>query len=137
MNTTIAASKETAPPGGSSVLDIPLERIRESTTNPRRAFDENKLREFADNIRLHGVLQAILVRPVPDGEGGAYELVAGARRFRASKLAAKSTIPATVRDLSGSECREIQLVENLQREGVHELDEGKGNLAALHLEGRA
>ena len=89
MNTTTVASEAiTAPPGGSSVLDIPLERIRESTSNPRRVFDETKLREFADNIRLHGVLQAILVRPVPDGEGGAYELVAGARRFRASKLAA-------------------------------------------------
>ncbi len=133
MNTTIAASKETAPPGGSSVLDIPLERIRESTTNPRRVFDETKLREFADNIRLHGVLQAILVRPAPDGEDGAYELVAGARRFRASKLAAKSTIPATVRDLSDSECREIQLVENLQREGVHELDEGIGYRSLMDL----
>ncbi len=134
MNTTIVGSEaSTVPPEGSSVLDIPLERIRESTTNPRRVFDETKLREFADNIRLHGVLQAILVRPVPDGEGGAYELVAGARRFRASKLAAKSTIPATVRDLSDSECREIQLVENLQREGVHELDEGIGYRSLMDL----
>jgi len=133
MNATIAASKETAPPGGSSVLDIPLERIRESTTNPRHVFDETKLREFAANIRLHGVLQAILVRPAPDGEDGAYELVAGARRFRASKLAAKSTIPATVRDLSDSECREIQLIENLQREGVHELDEGIGYRSLIDL----
>ena len=134
MNTTIVGSEaSTVPPEGSSVLDIPLERIRESTTNPRRVFDETKLREFADNIRLHGVLQAILVRPVPDGGGGAYELVAGARRFRASKLAAKSTIPATVRDLSDSECREIQLVENLQREGVHELDEGIGYRSLMDL----
>ena len=134
MNTTIVASEaSTVPPEGSSVLDIPLERIRESTTNPRRVFDETKLREFADNIRLHGVLQAILVRPAPDGEDGAYELVAGARRFRASKLAAKSTIPATVRDLSDSECREIQLIENLQREGVHELDEGIGYRSLMDL----
>jgi ParB family chromosome partitioning protein len=134
MNTTNVASEvNTAPPGGSSVLDIPLERIRESITNPRRVFDETKLREFADNIRLHGVLQAILVRPAPDCEDGAYELVAGARRFRASKLAAKSTIPATVRDLSDSECREIQLVENLQREGVHELDEGIGYQSLMDL----
>jgi len=66
MNATIAASKETAPPGDSSVLDIPLERIRESTTNPRRVFDETKLREFENNIQLLGVLQAILVRPAPD-----------------------------------------------------------------------
>ena len=134
MNTTIVASETTtAPQGRSSVRDIPLARIRESTTNPRRVFDETKLREFADNIRLHGVLQAILVRPAPDGEDGAYELVAGARRFRASQLAAKSTIPATVLDLSDSECREIQLVENLQREGVHELDEGIGYRSLMDL----
>jgi ParB family transcriptional regulator, chromosome partitioning protein len=134
MNTTTAASEAIPVPlGGSSVLDIPLERIRESTTNPRRVFDETKLREFADNIRLHGVLQAILVRPAPDGEDGAYELVAGARRFRASRLAGKSTIPATVRELSDSECREIQLIENLQREGVHELDEGIGYRSLMDL----
>jgi ParB family transcriptional regulator, chromosome partitioning protein len=127
MNTTIVASEANIVPAvGSSVQDIPLERIRESTTNPRRVFDETKLREFADNFRLHGILQAILVRPAPDSADGMYELVAGARRFRASKLAAKSTIPAIIRDLSDSECREIQLIENLQREGIHELDEGIG-----------
>ena len=66
MNTTIVVSEPNAVPrGGSSVQDIPLGRIHESTTNPRRVFDETKLREFADNIRLHGVLQAILVRPAP------------------------------------------------------------------------
>ncbi len=67
------------------------------------------------------------------GRMASYELVAGARRFRASKLAAKSTIPATVRDLSDSECREIQLIENLQREGVHELDEGIGYRSLMDL----
>src|ERR1700692_1702396 len=119
MNTTIVRSEaNTVPSGGSSVQDIPLDRISASTTNPRRVFDETKLREFAGNIRLHGVLQAILVRPAPDGADGMYELVAGARRFRASRLAAKSTIPATVRELSDSECREVQLIENLQREDV-------------------
>src|SRR5258707_7052956 len=110
MNAPIAGRKGPAPPGDSSVLDIPLERIRESTTNPRRVFDETKLREFADNIRLHGVLQAILVRPVPDGECSAYQLVAGARRFRASKLAGNSTIPAAGRDISDAEFRQIQLI---------------------------
>jgi ParB family transcriptional regulator, chromosome partitioning protein len=134
MNTTIVASEaNTVPSGGSSVQDVPLDRIRESTTNPRRVFDETKLREFADNIRLHGVLQAILVRPALDRADGMYELVAGARRFRASKLAAKSTIPATVRDLNDSECREIQLIENLQRADIHELDEGIGYRSLMDL----
>lgn len=101
MGTTMTASPATVVSRAvSSVQDIPLNRIRESNSNPRRAFDEAKLRELANNIKLHGVLQAILVRPTRDGEDGNYELVAGARRFRASKLAGKETIPATVRNLN-------------------------------------
>src|SRR6266436_1698262 len=60
------------------------------------------------------------------GADGMYELVAGARRFRASKIAGKDTIPATVRDLTDAECQEIRLIENLQRVNIHELDEGIG-----------
>src|SRR5258708_24572757 len=131
--TMVTGESKAVPPVVSSVQDIPLERIRESSSNPRRVFDDCQLRELAANIQLHGVLQAILARLSPDGANGMYELVAGARRFRASKLAAKSTIPATVRDLSDSECREIQLVENLQREGVHELDEGIGYRSLMDL----
>jgi ParB family transcriptional regulator, chromosome partitioning protein len=134
MSTTITASAaKAASPTVSSVRDIPLDRIRESNSNPRRAFDEAKLRELAQNIKLHGVLQAILVRPTPDGADGMYELVAGARRFRASKLAGKDAIPATVRDLTDAECREIQLVENLQRADIHELDEGIGYRSLMQL----
>jgi ParB family chromosome partitioning protein len=110
----------------SSMQDIPLERIRESKTNPRRTFDETKLAELAANIILHGVLQPVLVRPLPDGEAGVYELVAGARRYRASKLAKRETIPASVRELTDTECLELQLIENLQRADVHELDEARG-----------
>jgi len=126
ITTPSATSFDPAFRAVSSVQDIPVDRIRESNSNPRRNFDERKLRELAENIKLHGVLQAILVRPTPDGADGIYELVAGARRFRASKLAGKQTIPATVRDLTDAECREIQLIENLQRADVHELDEGIG-----------
>ena len=79
------------------------------------------------------MLQAILVRPAPDGADGTYQLVAGARRFRASKLAGKDTIPATVRDLTDAECREIQLIENLQRADIHELDEGIGYRSLMEL----
>ncbi len=127
MSTTIVSSEGNAePPAVSSIQDIPLEKIRESAKNPRRAFDEGQLRELADNIKLHGVLQAILVRPSPEGADGSYELVAGARRFRASKLAGKNTIPATVRKLTDAEAQEIRLIENLQRTNIHELDEGVG-----------
>lgn len=117
----------------SAIQDISLDRIRESSSNPRRTFDEGKLRELAENIKVHGVLQAILVRPAPDGTDGMYELVAGARRFRASKLAGKDTIPGTVRDLTDSDCREIQLIENLQRADIHELDEGIGYRALMDM----
>jgi ParB family chromosome partitioning protein len=118
----------------SAMQDIPLSHIQESKTNPRRQFDETKLVELADNIRQHGVLQPVLVRPLPDGESGFYELVAGARRYRASKLAGRESIPATVRELTDSECLELQLIENLQRADVHELDEARGYATLMRLQ---
>ena len=113
----------TTMPALHTMQEIPLTHIQESKTNPRRQFDEAKLAELADNIRLHGVLQPVLVRPLPNGDSGHYELVAGARRYRASRLANRETIPATVRELTDTECLELQLIENLQRADVHELDE--------------
>jgi len=134
MSAPMAASEAKAVPlAVSSVQDIPLENIRESRSNPRRVFDEAQLRELAANIQSHGVLQAILVRPSPDGAAETYELVAGTRRFRASKLAGKNTIPATVRDLTDAEARELQLVENLQRANIHEMDEGIGYRSLMDL----
>src|SRR5436190_3344308 len=111
MNATMVASGTKAiPPVVSSIQDIPLAKIRESKTNPRRVFDDTKLAELAGNIRQHGVLQPILVRPLPDGEAGTYALVAGARRFRASKLAKRESIPATVRELTDAQALELQVV---------------------------
>lgn len=132
-NTLSAGHVDPALHATSSIQEIPLGQIRESSTNPRRCFDEGKLRELAENIKLHGVLQAVLVRPAPDGTDGTYELVAGARRFRASKLAGKNTILATVRELTDAECREIQLIENLQRADIHELDEGIGYRSLMEM----
>ena len=126
MNTAIAVNASSPIPPAvpvSSMQDIPLNRIQESRTNPRRTFDETKLMELAGNIRQHGVLQPVLVRPLPDSEDGFFEPVAGARRYRASKLAKRETIPATVRKLTDAECLELQLIENLQRADVHELDD--------------
>ena len=76
----VASATKAVPPVVSSIQDIPLGKIRESKTNPRRVFDDTKLVELAENIRQHGVLQPILERPLPKGEAGTYELVAGARR---------------------------------------------------------
>src|SRR5260370_34745472 len=134
MGATIVVSEaKVVTPVISSVQDIPVERIRESSSNPRRVFDEAQLRELTANIKSHGVLQAILVRRSPDGAAETYELVAGARRFRASKLAGKKSIAATVRDLTDAECQEIRLIENLQRANIHELDEGTGYRSLMDL----
>src|SRR5689334_554094 len=135
MSATMAASGTKAvPPVVSSIQDIPLAKIRESKTNPRRLIDEAKLAELAENIRQHGVLQPILVRPLPDGEAGTYELVAGARRYRASKIAKRESIPATVRELTDAQALELQVIENVQRVDVHPLDEAQGYAALIQLE---
>jgi ParB family transcriptional regulator, chromosome partitioning protein len=135
MNTAMPANESNVVPQAvSSVQDIPLTRIRESKTNPRRTFDETKLAELANNIRQHGVLQPILVRPMPGGEPDTYELVAGARRFRASKLAKRESIAASVRELTDMQCLELQLIENLQRADVHELDEARGYATLMQLQ---
>jgi len=123
-----------APSHVSAMHDIPLGQIQESKTNPRRQFDQAKLAELADNIRQHGVLQPVLVRPLANCETELYELVAGARRFRASQLAKRETIPATVRELTDAQCLELQLIENLQRADVHELDEARGYAALMQLQ---
>jgi len=135
MNTSIAVNNSIViPPVVSSVQEIPPVLICESKTNPRRQFDETKLAELADNIRRHGVLQPILVRRLPEGEADTFELVAGARRYRASKLAGRETIPASIRDLTDTQCLELQLIENLQRADVHELDEARGYAALMQLQ---
>src|ERR1700726_4717983 len=135
MNTAVAVNvSNTIPPAMSAFQDIPLNRVQESKTNPRRQFDETKLAELAGNIRQHGVLQPVLVRPLPNGEPDQFELVAGARRYRASKLAGRDTIPASVRELTDTQCLELQLIENLQRADVHELDEARGYAALMQLQ---
>src|ERR1051325_598756 len=134
MTTAIQIPANGNIPSASSFQEIPLICISESRTNPRRQFDETSLAELAANIRHHVVFQPVLVRPLPDGESGAFELVAGARRYRASKLAGRETIPASIRELTDTECLELQLIENLQRADVHELDEARGYAALMQLQ---
>src|SRR5258705_612302 len=111
MNTAVVVSKSNAiPPIVSSVQDIPLNRIQESKTNPRRSFDETKLAELASNIRQHGVLQPVLVRPLPGGEDGFFELVAGAGRYRASRISGRGTSPASVLALTDEQRLQLLLI---------------------------
>lgn len=108
--------------------DIPIDCIEASKTNPRKIFAEDKLEDLAASIRKHGVAQPILVRPVRTDDAGVtwFEIVAGERRFRASKLAGKTTVPAIVRKLEDIEALEIQVIENLQRQDLHPLEEAEG-----------
>lgn len=99
---------------------IPLDRIDSNPEQPRLAFDQSTLEELAASIREHGVLQPILVRPLLEGR---FQLIAGERRWRASKIAGMATIPALVEDIDDATAMEISIIENLQREDISPLDE--------------
>lgn len=100
---------------------IDLTKIIPSKTNPRTEFDEASIKELADSIRVKGVIEPIIVRS--NGKPGHFELVCGARRLKASKLAERPTIPAIVRHLTDDEAFDLQITENLQRKDVHPMDE--------------
>ncbi len=102
-----------------AVREIPLEKVKPNPGQPRMTFHQDTLQELASSVKEHGVLQPILVRP--SGEG--YEIIAGERRWRASKLAGKETIPAIVERFDDATALEIALIENLQREDLSPLDE--------------
>ena len=99
---------------------LSVDRIEPNPEQPRLVFEEAALKELAASIREHGVLQPILVRPLG---GGQYQLVAGERRWRASKAAGLDTIPALVEELDDDTALEISIIENLQREDLTPLDE--------------
>jgi ParB family chromosome partitioning protein len=116
----------------SEYRNLPLAQLQESPTNPRRRYDERALEELAASFITQGVLQPLLVRTVDDGK---YEIVAGARRFRAAKLATLEEVPVRVVELSDAAVRESQLTENLLREDVHPYEEALALSGLLHLEG--
>ena len=133
------------PGAGPQMSMVEVALIEESTTNPRKHFDATKLQELADSIAATGVHQPILLRPLPghrvpdtwgfrrkDAPLPAYELVAGARRLRACRLAKVAEIPAMIRELTDEQALEIQVIENLQREDVTPLEEAEGYEALMH-----
>ncbi|MER2537665.1 MAG: ParB/RepB/Spo0J family partition protein [Azonexus sp.] len=112
-------------------IETPLALIHPSPTNPRKSFPAEDMAEMIDSVRRHGVLQPVLARPWPSGylhsraTAPVYELIAGERRYRAAGGAELETIPVMVRDLSDHEVLEIQIIENLQRKGLHPLEEAE------------
>jgi len=107
------------------IVQVPVEKIRPNPNQPRRDFDEAALAELAESIKINGVLQPVLVRPVDDPHH-LYELVAGERRWRASQLAELHDIPAIVRPMGDEESLAIALIENLQREDLNPIEEALG-----------
>lgn len=105
---------------------LALEDLRPSPTNPRTHFSEAYLTELAGSVRDKGVMQPIVVRPIENGGPSVFEIVLGECRYRASKLAGKTTIPALVRELQDDEVRELQLVENIHRKDLTAMEEARG-----------
>lgn len=103
--------------------DIALSLIKPNPYQPRRTFNEEKLKELASSIETHGVLQAVVVTKAVDEDG--YYLVAGERRCRAAKLANLKSVPAIVKDIDKSTMLEIALIENLQREDLNPVEEAQ------------
>lgn len=103
------------------IVEIDLSELRANPYQPRKNFDEEALNELASSIKEHGVFQPIIVKKSIKG----YEIIAGERRFRASKLAGMQTIPAIVKDFPDEEMMQIALLENLQRENLTSIEEAK------------
>jgi ParB family chromosome partitioning protein len=111
--------------------DLPLSQLNETKTNPRRVFDELALKELAASIRSQGVLSPLLVRPLTEN---GFEIVAGARRYRAAQMAESATVPVRIVHLSDAEALAAQLVENLIRAEIHPMEEAEGFARLLALE---
>lgn len=115
-------SEATAETGSEPEATIEISKITRNPNQPRKNFDETALQELANSIKQNGVLQPILVRKI----GGKYQIVAGERRYQASKLAGLKEIPAVVRDIDDKEVFQLALIENLQRSDLSPMEEAKG-----------
>lgn len=109
--------------GAGEVSTLPLREIEPDKEQPRKVFEEQALAELAKSIQEHGVLQPIVVRPNP---AGGYKIVAGERRWRASRQAGLTEIPVIIREMTDAEAIEIALIENLQREDLDPVEEAMG-----------
>lgn len=112
-------SKPKVPDNGFAVL--PLSQIRANPLQPRRRFDQDRLRELADSIQLHGVVQPVVVTREAEG----YRLVVGERRWRASRLAGLEEIPALIQEFAPQNLLEVALIENLQRQDLNPVEEAR------------
>lgn len=107
--------------GNEEITQLSIDEIRPNARQPRKTFTEEKLRELANSIKEHGIVQPILVRP----RDAIYEIVAGERRWRAAQLAGLQTVPAIIKEFTNAQMMEIALIENLQREDLNPIEEAE------------
>jgi ParB family chromosome partitioning protein len=105
------------------LIEVKLIDIEPNKEQPRKTFDEKALSELADSIREHGLLQPIIVKPLTNGT---YRIIAGERRWRASRIAGLETVPVIIKDFGDKEVMEVALIENLQREDLNPVEEAMG-----------
>lgn len=129
----VTPASPAAAPSGEGVRVLALAQVQRNPNQPRRSFDPAELNELAESIKLHGVLQPILVRPVAQDR---YEIVAGERRWRASQLAGLDSIPAQVREMADGEVLEVAIIENVQRTDLNAIEEALGYQALMEHFGR-
>src|SRR4051812_29671886 len=108
--------------------ELPVDLVAPNPRQPRRSFDDAALAGLAESVRERGVLQPVLVRPLP---GGSYELVAGERRWRAARLAGLPTVPALVRARDDAQALEVALIENMAREDLNPVEEARACAALV------
>lgn len=123
--------KEIVSENKNNIVLIKLDEIRANPYQPRKTFNEDSLNELAQSIKEYGVVEPIIVKKSIKG----YELVAGERRHRASRIAGLTEIPAIIKDFSDQEMMEIALIENIQREDLNPIDEAKSVLNIINLRG--
>jgi len=114
---------------------VPLSALIPSPTNPRKTFDEDRLAELAASIRSKDIIEPLVVRP--NGKAGMFEIIAGERRWRAAKLAGRVDAPCIIRNISDAEVLHLQVIENLQRDDVHPMDEASGYRLLLKSDAKA
>lgn len=133
LSALLADAATTSPPANTAEqsarspgdLSIPIEKIHANPDQPRRDFDEAELAELAKSIEENGVIQPLVVRPDPQ-RAGAYQIVAGERRWRAAQRAKLHTVPAVVRELNDGEVLQLAIIENIQRSDLNPLEEAAG-----------
>jgi ParB family chromosome partitioning protein len=123
LDALLGGANRDEPVNPAEVRQLPINSVRPNPHQPRMEFSEQGLADLSASIKTQGVLQPILVRPLP---GGQFELVAGERRLRASKMAGLREIPALVREMNDQESLAIALIENLQREDLNAIEEALG-----------